>query len=273
MSDGSKRHARHWLGKGPRVLFLHGGAQCAETWTLSCLHLKARFDCVALDLRGHGESDWCDDYSVDAHVGDVQSVITQLGWSDFHLVGMSLGGVVAGHFSARRSISPNKKINVRSLALVDVAPGVSFEDITRLREFVAADTVLSGPYGLIAEAKRLGVRQTDVELAHRYSSLTRLQGDGTWRWKRDDRQPTDYNHILENIERLNELSPRLTLPCLVVRGGRSRILSEVAARKFAARCNNARFVTVIGAGHSVQEDNPADLTQYLAAFWQTCELS
>ncbi|MCG8692727.1 MAG: alpha/beta hydrolase, partial [Minwuiales bacterium] len=63
-------------------------------------------------------------------------------------------------------------------------------------------------------------------------------------------------------------APRMSWPCLVVRGRLSRILSEKAAQAFADTCPNGTMQVVENAGHSVQEDNPHDLARVLAAFWR-----
>ena len=263
-ANGKQLHGQHWGATGPRVLLLHGGAQSAETWTLVCLLLQADFQCIAMDLRGHGDSEWDEDYTIKAHVLDVTSAIQQLEWSSFHLVGMSLGGVVAAHFTLSQI-----ETSVKSLALIDVAPGVSFTDITRLREFIAADTVTQGIDALIQEAQRLGARQSDTELRFRYTALTRQDAGGTYRWKRDDRKPADYAHILEHIEILKGRTNDFHCPVLLVRGGRSRILTEQAAREFVAKCPAALLAIVDRAGHSVQEDNPIDLAAELQRFWHS----
>ena len=56
---GERRfHYVAWGRRGcPPILFLHGGNQSARRWDLICLALSARFHCVALDQRGHGESE------------------------------------------------------------------------------------------------------------------------------------------------------------------------------------------------------------------------
>jgi hypothetical protein len=51
-----------WGTKGQRpILFLHGGALTAHTWDLCCLALRDEFHCIALDQRGHGDTDWAPD--------------------------------------------------------------------------------------------------------------------------------------------------------------------------------------------------------------------
>ena len=83
-------------GKTP-LLFLHGGGLTAHTWDLVCLALRADYRCLALDLRGHGDSEWSPemDYGIAAHSGDVEALVDHLGLDGLGLVGMSLGGLTA----------------------------------------------------------------------------------------------------------------------------------------------------------------------------------
>jgi pimeloyl-ACP methyl ester carboxylesterase len=89
-----------WAGSGEPMLFLHGGSLTCHTWDLVCLALRDRFRCAAFDLRGHGDSAWADNYSMDAYVDDVAVVIADFGWAKVHIVGMSLGGIIAAHCAA-----------------------------------------------------------------------------------------------------------------------------------------------------------------------------
>ncbi len=55
-------HYLDWGNKHlPPMVFLHGGALTAHTWDLCCLALRDEYHCIALDQRGHGDSDWADD--------------------------------------------------------------------------------------------------------------------------------------------------------------------------------------------------------------------
>src|SRR5215211_6317154 len=92
----------HYLDWGnedaPPIVFLHGAGLTAHTWDLVCLRLRPYYRCLALDLRGHGESEWSRplDYSLEAHAGDVAAFVGALGLVNPIVVGMSLGGGVAG---------------------------------------------------------------------------------------------------------------------------------------------------------------------------------
>src|SRR3954447_15339895 len=89
----------HWAGTGEPILFLHGGTLTCHTFDLVCLAMRHSYHCVAVDLRGHGDSAWADNYTMDAYVRDVAAVIAEFGWTRVHLVGMSLGGIIAAQYA------------------------------------------------------------------------------------------------------------------------------------------------------------------------------
>jgi hypothetical protein len=69
-------HYLDWGSAGrPLLVFLHGAALNAHTWDIVCLALRDRFHCVALDQRGHGDSEWSPemDYTPAAHGRDLRA--------------------------------------------------------------------------------------------------------------------------------------------------------------------------------------------------------
>src|ERR1700731_1611057 len=94
MDDGRRMSALVWGSGDPEVVFLHGGAQNAHTWDTVALALDRPL--VALDLPGHGHSDWRDagDYGVAAMADDVALAIEALAPGATTVVGMGLGSPV-----------------------------------------------------------------------------------------------------------------------------------------------------------------------------------
>lgn len=86
---------------GPLGLLMHGGGQSRHAWSTTGRNLGAAgYHAVAVDLRGHGDSDWSPegDYSQDAYVRDIEAVVQVLERRKPILVGASLGagnGLVA----------------------------------------------------------------------------------------------------------------------------------------------------------------------------------
>lgn len=254
---GCRLHGLDWGGTGPAMVLLHGGRLTAHTWDFVCLGLRGAARLVALDLRGHGDSDWSEDYRIATMAGDVLAAADQLGLDRIRLAGMSLGGVVAAHIAATH---PDR---VEWLALVDVAPGVDFESTGRMRAFILGLGPVAGLDDVVDAAMRVSPLADRATLTYRMSTLFRPVPEGGWAPKWDPRPP-DFPHILGALERF---PVQLTgLPVLLVRGGRSRVLPQAAAELLVEHLPDGELVVVPDAGHNVQEDNPAALITALRAF-------
>lgn len=260
-AGGVRLHALDWGGDGAPVLFLHGGLLSAQTWDYVCLGLRRRVRAIALDLRGHGDSDRSEDYTFDSNVADVGAVLDALAWPRAHMVGMSYGGNIATHFAAT---APRR---ISSLVTVDVGPGVAFEATAHMRGFVRQFHPSVGPDAMVAAAMRASPSSDRERIVYRMAAMMRRRASGEWDWARDSRLSPDYPALLAKIEEMAIVAERIPVPCLVVRGGRSKIFSDEAAGRFAARFASGEWIAIPDAGHNVQEDNPAGLIAALSRFW------
>jgi pimeloyl-ACP methyl ester carboxylesterase len=260
-AGGVRLHALDWGGDGPPALFLHGGRLTAQTWDYVCLGLRSQVRAVALDLRGHGDSGRSEDYTFDSHVADIGAVLDALTWTKAHLVGMSYGGFIAAHYAAA---APQR---VSSLVTIDVGPGVTFEGTARTREFFQRVQPRDGLEAMVEAAMQTSPSSDRERIAYRMAAMMRGGVSGDWDWACDGRRSPDYPALLTKVEEMVIAAERLAAPCLVVRGGRSEVFSDEAAARFAARFANGEWIAVPGAGHNVQEDNPAGLIAALSRFW------
>ena len=78
------------------LLLLHGGNQTAHSWDLVSLHLADRYHVLAIDQRGHGDSEWARDadYSATAMAEDALAFIDQQRLERPLVMGHSMGGMV-----------------------------------------------------------------------------------------------------------------------------------------------------------------------------------
>lgn len=263
VAEGVRLRVFDWGGSGAPALLLHGGALTAQTWDYVCVGLRSEFRLIALDMRGHGESSWSNDYSIGQFAADAAQAAAALGVERLHVVGMSLGGVAAAELALS---APGL---VKSLAMVDVAPGVEFEGTARMRGFINGMISAPSVEAVVDAAMRTSPGNDRERVAYRMRALLRRRGDGAWEWRRDSRRMVDYPHILAHIEGLADRVGALNAPFLMVRGGRSKSMPAPAAAAFAGRFRSGRFVEVFDAGHNVQEDNPAALIKELRAFWNS----
>ncbi|MGO9800078.1 MAG: alpha/beta fold hydrolase [Candidatus Binatus sp.] len=85
-------------GAGPPIIMMHGFPECWYSWRHQMRELSGRFDCVALEMRGYGESDapvGVANYTLDKLVGDTAELIEALGHRRAIVVGHDWGGAVA----------------------------------------------------------------------------------------------------------------------------------------------------------------------------------
>lgn len=89
-------------GDGPPMVLLHGLGERASGWDPVRAALAADHTTYAVDLRGHGDSDWPGEYSHDVIEADVMGLLDLLGLASVVLLGHSMGGSVAFRIAARR---------------------------------------------------------------------------------------------------------------------------------------------------------------------------
>ena len=258
-------HYLDWGNPGkPPILFLHGGALTAHTWDLCCLALRDDFHCIALDQRGHGDSDWAPDadYSIAAQLADTKGFVDKLGLERFVLVGMSLGAINALAFA----IAHCERLS--ALVIIDAGPEIRRPGSSRIRDFVNDVAEPISIEAIIERALVFNPRRDPKILRRSLMHNLRQQPDGSWKWKYDRRRfhRLDAATHREERLRLGDGLARITCPTLVVRGGDSDVFHEEDAVRLAARLPDGRHVTVPNAGHTVQGDNPKDLVAELQRF-------
>jgi len=258
-------HYLDWGNKHrPTIVFLHGGALTAHTWDLVCLALRDDFHCVALDQRGHGDSDWAadGDYSIGAALSDSKGFVDHLGLDKFILVGMSLGAINSLAFAAAH---PER---LSHLVIIDAGPEMRRPGSSRIRDFVTQVQETVTVEAIIEKALEFNPRRDPKILRRSLMHNLRQQPDGTWRWKYDTQRFKALDQEVHRAERakLADGLARIACPALVVRGGESDVFHEEDGIRLAQRLPRGKFVTVPKAGHTVQGDNPKDLVAELRRF-------
>lgn len=256
-------HYVDWGGADkPAILFLHGGNQTARTWDLVCLQLRQDYRCLAIDQRGHGDSEWSYEgrYASEDHRGDIEAFAREMGLERFLLVGMSMGCLNAMHYAARHSD------RLAGFVAVDAGPWVSAGGGQDIIDFVSGNNAHPEFEDFVAAAVSFNPRRDPELLRASLRHTLRQTVSGAWEWKADRRFPFDPDKMQTMIAGLEALPAKITCPTLVVRGGDSNILSDENAARFAAALPDGRWVSVPGAGHTVQGDQPARLVAEMRGF-------
>jgi pimeloyl-ACP methyl ester carboxylesterase len=254
-----------WGTKGLRpILFLHGGALTAHTWDLCCLALRDEFHCLALDQRGHGDTDWAPDadYSIGAQREDIRGFADRLGLDRFVLVGQSMGAINGLAFAVTH---PER---LSALVMIDAGPEVRRRGSSRIREFVNGGEKPETLEEIIERALSFNPRRDPQILRRSLMHNLRPQPDGSWSWKYDRSrfQRLDQDTHLAERRRLADNLANVTCPALVVRGAESDVFHQDDAERLAQNFPDGRQITIAQAGHTVQGDNPKDLVAALRKF-------
>jgi pimeloyl-ACP methyl ester carboxylesterase len=243
------------------VLFLHGGGQTRHAWSRSAGRLGDGFHAIALDQRGHGQSDWSPEgaYSFADYAADAAAVAREIqrrtGIPPV-AVGASLGGI-----ASLLALAEPGEPAFAALCLVDIVPDMRPEGVDAIQGFMRAHA--RDGFATVADA----AEAVAAYLPHRPRPSSteglrrnlRLDPDGRWRWHWDPRFLDGPRTVNTDWERLRDLmlatAERLAVPGLLVRGAFSELVSDEAAEAFLARARGMRSVSVAKARHMVAGDS------------------
>jgi pimeloyl-ACP methyl ester carboxylesterase len=249
----------------PIVLLLHGGGQTRQSWGGTAERLaKSGRRAITLDMRGHGESDWCPDgrYRVADFRGDLAAVLACLPRPAV-LVGASLGGLTGLLYAESCDMS-----RVRGVVLVDIAARIESEGARRIgtwmvstsEGFDSLDEVAAAIQAYTPNRKRSWTRESLLR-------VVRENPDGRYRWHWDPKFMSEGGpREVADHERLLRAAAALTVPTLLVRGRESDVISHDGVREFREAVPHAEFVDVSGAGHMVAGDRNDAFTDAVTDF-------
>jgi pimeloyl-ACP methyl ester carboxylesterase len=237
----------------PPIVLLHGGHQSAHSWDLVSLHLAQHFRVLALDQRGHGDSEWARDVTYSNHEMslDAEALIAALGLRQPILMGHSMGGRNAMLLTRR---DPSL---LRGLVIVDVGPELSDRGRAVIAGFVRDNEEFDDLEHFVRNVQQYDPYRTreHIERTVKYNMLQRADGKFV---SKCDANPRRLGVVrgtgpLENIT-LDD-ARAFDLPVLLVRGADSRILTAEAADRFRDALPQGTLVTVANCGHNVHGQN------------------
>jgi esterase len=247
---GLRFHYLDWGTRGhPPLLLIHGGAQTAHSWDEVAPDLSGDHHVLAIDQRGHGDTDWAPDgrYRRADFVGDIRAFLDDRGWSAATIIALSLGGLNSLAFAAAHPQS------VRGLVVVDVAPTVGRAGAEQIRSHVAQRDFASFSEA-VERALAFNPRRTRANIEQRLRHALRETAGGRWTYKYDPAIAT--SGLETDFEGLWDAVRTLRCATLLVRGAESSVLAEDTVRRFLKELPGSEAAVVDGAGHSVMGDNP-----------------
>ena len=227
---------------------------------------------ITVDGRGHGTSEWLADksYTFEDYAGDVIAIAAEIERRYGVLpicVGASLGGI-----SAMLAQATAENGLLEALVLVDITPRMDPNGVEKIQGFMAErmhDGFETVEQAADAIAAYLPNRERPKSLNGLKKNL-RQCSDGRWRWHWDPAfidGPRNINTFADNFQqRLLDAASSLTIPTLLVRGGRSELVNEEHAREFLDLVPHAEYVDVSEAGHMVAGDRNDAFSDAVTAF-------
>ncbi len=271
-ADGLSLRLLEWSEEGVPFLFLHGFSNEAHIWDDVAPMLAEHYRVLALDQRGHGESEADPDggYDHETMARDVEAVCESLGIERLVLCGHSMGGRVSMRFAGR---NPDR---LAGLIVVDAGPELDERGVSRITtEAVRQEPVFES----VDEYERLLARNYPAAKAEAVARMARHElrerPDGRFEMKlrldmkalRESRSPEDAErYAREETEALWDALGRVPCPALVVRGAASDVLSPEVADRMEEKLPKGELAIVARAGHSVMVDNPEGFREVLARF-------
>jgi pimeloyl-ACP methyl ester carboxylesterase len=263
VSPGRKVSSLVWGTTEPELVLVHGGAQNAHTWDTVALALGRPL--IAIDLPGHGHSDGGPGGSLSVRTNgeDLATVIRQLAPNAVGVVGMSLGGLSS---IALTAAAPDL---VRSLALIDVTPGISQAAAAPITNFVNGPESFPNFDELLARTIEHNPSRSESSLRRGilHNALQREDGSWVWRYARfrsaestETSVPPDFGSLWDDVSNIQ-------VPLLLVRGLAWSVVEDGNLEELLRRQPTTLVIGVEGAGHSIQGDKPLELADILEDFF------
>jgi esterase len=263
---GLQLHCLDWgtSGRTP-IVFLPGVLQTAHTFDDVCVALRSEYHCIAVDPRGHGESSWSaeGDYDIEAQTDDVAAVMDELCLSPAVLVGNSMGGRTALHYT------PLHADRVTAVVLLDAGPELQLDGVRRRtgkRERAAHE--IESIEGYVSSAMARNPHRDEGRLRESLRHNLRATEHGTWVWKWDPGFPWQLDPVeyAQTSAMLWRDVGAIQQPVLVLRGGKSDVFHDSDAERLAARLHRGAWLRIPDSGHAVQSDNPARVAAAISEF-------
>ena len=236
--------------KRPAMVLLHGLSGHARMWDAFACAMASRFQVIATDQRGHGDSEWPRPPSYDTadFVRDLRALADIRGIERFTLIGLSMGAHNALAFAVRH---PDM---IERLVSVDVPPTIRLpRDRRALAGSDPARTGFDTVEDAFAAERPVYPLTSKKVLMHRVRHNLKRREDGKWTWKHSPDVA-----LLWDPADLGDAIRAIRCPTLIVRGGESEVLDPETAARTADAIPSGKLVSVEGSGHSVPMDRPAE---------------
>lgn len=262
--NGLRFHCRTTGPPGSaQVVVLHGIMGHSREWDTLVQTVSQDFRVMAVDQRGHGQTDWASEYTATAMADDVAGLVEVSATPPVHLIGHSMGAMAAALCAADR---PEL---IGRLVLIDIGP----DSLTS--EWAAE---LPSTLEAFADASYLDVDQALREwlesdplarepLLRHYAEHNLVPGhDGRLKWRFDAAGLVRFATDGVTEEQLWNAISRISAPTLLIRGEHSELLSRPTAHQVVRRLERGELIEIAGAGHDLGVQQPEAVAAAISRF-------
>lgn len=256
-TDGFEIHYESWgRSDGPPVLMIQGLGTDSRGWAVQRLPFGRRFRCLAIDNRGTGKSARPDGpYDLEQMARDAVAVLDHAGIDRAHIVGASMGGVIAQILGVRE---PDR---VRSLTLACTACRNHPWRRELLTEWATAASE-QGMGSMTREAARWVIGPRSFRrLVPAFGWLGPLALGRT-----SHAFVAQVRAILATDETMAERLDEITVPALVMVGNQDILTPRGDSEEIAERLPNAELVVISGAAHGFMVEHATTFNRVLLGF-------
>lgn len=258
-SDGKPSiHLRDWGGHGSPVLLLHGMAGNTYWWDKTAPGLLPNCRPVAMDLRGHGDSDAAESgvYDTEGFVCDIETARKTLGWERFTLLAHSLGARIGLEYARLHRERLVGMVVVDFLGEFLTGSSRRFERGLARRQPVYCDReIMVSRFHLEPPGTLLG--PADLQALARHCIRSVPQG---YSWK------FDWKALQYRYEPIWPVLPMVKVPAFVVRGGQSAVMSHSDYERVLREIPGAQGLEIAHAHHHLPLETPEELSSAVNRF-------
>lgn len=241
-------------GSGPPLLFIHGLGSSTKDWEKQGPAFSSDHTTIAVDLRGHGESDKPPGpYGIEVFASDVAALCDHLGLGHLTVIGISLGGMVAFQLAADRPDLTDRLVVVNALQEFEL------KTLSQRLQIIIRKLILRF-MGMERMGQFLAVRLfPDDDLAEERAAMVE-------RWALNDKTAyqASFQAILDWPGVVDEMS-RFERPVLMVASDQDYLPLE-AKKPYLEKLPSARLAVIENAHHGVPVERPEEFNTALREF-------
>jgi proline-specific peptidase len=257
-------------GQGEVIFLLHGVGAKKETWIAQINALANYFKVISFDMRGVGKSDRPNElYTMNMLADDLKRLMEALSIEKAHIIGRSLGGMIAQHFALKY---PKKVQKLVLLTTNSRIPNKKAADLIEKGRIEEINNLKESPEKAFWQKAKLLFHK---DFRKKMKENPEHKFFGIWSVKdliaesiRDHSKPQDIKNLSnaltthDILEKLNQISH----DTLLISGSHDRLTPKSSMEEIHRRLPNSQLITIKKAGHFLHLSHAPEVNKIIIEF-------